>query len=107
IFVPQNAPRAKLVQMILYGATVVPVRGTYDDAFRLSLAYTARRGGLNRNTAYHPLTIEGKKSVGLEILQQNNFKTPDVIMVPVGDGVILGGVFKAFYDAKAAGLIRR
>ena len=41
IFVPDNAPKAKLVQMILYGARVVPVRGTYDDAFSLSLAYTA------------------------------------------------------------------
>ena len=44
-----------------------PGRGSYDDAFRLSLEYTAKSGGLNRNTAYHPLTIEGKKSVGLEI----------------------------------------
>ena len=48
--------------MILYGATVVPIRGTYDDAFRLSLEYTNSRGGLNRNTAYHPLTIEGSDS---------------------------------------------
>lgn len=107
IFVPANAPKPKLVQMILYGATVVPVRGTYDDAFRLSLEYTAKRGGLNRNTAYHPLTIEGKKTVGLEIWQQNNWRVPDAILVPVGDGVILSGVYKAFYDLKAAGLIRR
>ena len=105
IFVPESAPRAKLVQMVLYGARVIPVRGSYDDAFRLSLEYTARKGGLNRNTAYHPLTIEGKKTVGLEIYQQNGFKAPDVILVPVGDGVIIGGVFKAFYDLKAAGLI--
>jgi len=107
ILVPATAPRAKLAQMLLYGARVIPIQGTYDDAFRLSLEYTARRGGLNRNTAYHPLTIEGKKSVGLEILQQNNFKTPDVILVPTGDGVIISGVFKAFYDAKAAGLIQK
>ena len=107
IFVPENAPKAKLVQMILYGATVVPVRGTYDDAFRLSLEYTARRGGLNRNTAYHPLTIEGKKTVGLEIWQQNNWRVPDAILVPVGDGVIISGVHKAFCDLKAAGLISR
>ena len=107
IFVPANAPTAKLVQMVLYGARVIPVRGTYDDAFRLSLEYTARRGGLNRNTAYHPLTIEGKKTVGLEIYEQNRFKVPDVILVPVGDGVIISGVFKAFYDLKAAGLISR
>ena len=107
IFVPANAPKAKLVQMILYGATVIPVRGTYDDAFRLSLEYTARRTGLNRNTAYHPLTIEGKKTVGLEIWQQNNWRVPDAILVPVGDGVIISGVHKAFCDLKAAGLISR
>ena len=62
---------------------------------------------LNRNTAYHPLTIEGKKTVGLEIFQQNDWKAPDAIFVPVGDGVILGGVYKAFYDLKAAGLITK
>jgi threonine synthase len=105
IFVPENAPRGKLVQMVLYGARVIPVKGTYDDAFRLSLEYTARKGGLNRNTAYHPLTIEGKKTAGLEIYGQNSFTAPDAILVPVGDGVILGGVYKAFYDLKAAGLI--
>jgi len=107
IFVPESAPRAKLVQMVLYGARVIPVRGSYDDAFRLSLEYTTRKGGLNRNTAYHPLTIEGKKTVGLEICEQNRFQAPDVILVPVGDGVIIGGVFKAFYDMKAAGLITK
>jgi threonine synthase len=105
IFVPESAPRAKLVQMLLYGACVVPVKGTYDDAFRLSLEYTAHHGGLNRNTAYHPLTIEGKKSVGLEILQQNGWRAPSVVVVPTGDGVILGGVYKAFHDLHAAGLI--
>ena len=107
IFVPESAPKAKLVQMILYGASVVPVKGTYDDAFRLSLEYTTSKGGLNRNTAYHPLTIEGKKTVGLEIWQQNEWCAPEAIVVPVGDGVIISGVYKAFYDLKAAGLIDR
>jgi threonine synthase len=107
ILVPEKAPRAKLVQMLLHGACVIPVRGTYDDAFRLTLEYTNSKGGLNRNTAYHPLTIEGKKTVGLEIFRQNKWKAPDAIFVPVGDGVILTGVYKAFYDLKAAGLITR
>src|SRR5271157_1676937 len=107
IFVPENAPKAKLAQMLLYGARVAPVKGSYDDAFRLSLEYTAKRGGLNRNTAYHPLTIEGKKTVGLEIWQQNNWRVPDAILVPTGDGVIISGVHKAFCDLKAAGLIAR
>ncbi|HNW06956.1 MAG TPA: pyridoxal-phosphate dependent enzyme [Verrucomicrobiota bacterium] len=104
---PESAPKAKLVQMVLYGARVIPVRGTYDDAFQLSLEYTAHKGGLNRNTAYHPLTLEGKKTVGLEIYEQNRFKVPDAILVPVGDGVIISGVHKAFLDLKAAGLTAR
>jgi threonine synthase len=107
IFVPKSAPKAKLAQMLLHGAQVVPVDGTYDDAFRLSLDYTARYGGLNRNTAYHPLTIEGKKTVGLEIWQQNGGRAPSVVVVPTGDGVILAGVHKAFLDLRDAGLIER
>ena len=107
IFVPEKAPKAKLVQMVLYGATVVPVKGTYDDAFALSLDYTAQRGGLNRNTAYHPLTIEGKKTAGLEIWAQLGFQVPEAIFISVGDGVILGGVHKAFVDLQRAGLIDR
>jgi threonine synthase len=107
IFVPQSTPRAKLVQMLVCGARVIPVRGSYDDAFRLSLEYTRERGGLNRNTAYHPLTIEGKKTVGLEIFAQNGMRVPDAILVPVGDGVIISGVFKAFRDLRAAGLCEK
>ncbi len=107
IFVPEKAPKAKLVQMVLYGAKVIPVKGTYDDAFRLSLEYTAKRGGLNRNTAYHPLTIEGKKTVGLEIWAQLGFQVPDAILVSVGDGVILAGLHKAFLDLQRAGLIEK
>jgi threonine synthase len=107
IFVPEKAPKAKLVQMVLYGAQVIPIKGTYDDAFALSLEYTAQRGGLNRNTAYHPLTIEGKKTVGLEIWAQLGFQVPAAILVSMGDGVILGGVHKAFVDLQRAGLIDR
>jgi threonine synthase len=106
IFVPSTAPRAKLAQIMLYGATLVPVAGTYDDAFALSLEYTAEEGGLNRNTAYHPLTIEGKKTAGLEIFAQSGMRAPDVIAVSAGDGVILHGIYKAFTDLRAAGLIQ-
>ena len=105
IFVPSTAPRAKLAQILLYGATLIPIAGTYDDAFRLSLEYTAQEGGLNRNTAYHPLTIEGKKTAGLEIFAQSGMRVPDVIALSAGDGVILHGIHKAFADLRAARLI--
>jgi threonine synthase len=104
IYVPEKAPQAKRIQMKLFGADVVEVNGTYDDAFRLSILHTNEKGGLNRNTAYNPYTIEGKKTVGLEMFRDMDFEVPDVILIPVGDGVILSGVYKAFYDLYECGL---
>ncbi|MGE4583909.1 MAG: pyridoxal-phosphate dependent enzyme [Sphaerochaeta sp.] len=107
LFVPETAPINKLMQSVLYGATVVPVKGTYDDAFALSIAYTKEFGGINRNTAYNPMTIEGKKSVSIELFEQLGRSVPDVVYVPVGDGCIYAGVYKGFYDLKEAGLIEK
>jgi len=107
LFVPATAPKAKLMQSVLYGATVIPIRGTYDDAFKLSIEYTRKFGGINRNTAYNPLTVEGKKTVSVEIFNQLKHNAPDVVFVPVGDGVIYAGVYKGFADLKAARLIEK
>lgn len=107
LFVPGAAPRAKLLQSLLYGAKVVPVRGTYDDAFALSIEYTAACGGVNRTTAHNPFTIEGKKTVALEIWNQLGGRVPDVVYVPTGDGVIIAGACKGFADLAAAGLAER
>ncbi len=107
IFVSQSAPEAKLIQMKLSGAEVVEVKGSYDDAFKVSIEDTEQHGTLNRNTAFHPLTIEGKKTVAFEIYEQNGFKVPDYIVIPVGDGVILSGVAKGFEDLLQVGFINR
>ncbi len=107
LFVPESAPVNKLMQSILYGATVVPVRGSYDDAFALSLYYSQKYGGINRNTAYNPMTVEGKKSVAFEIFLQLKGDLPDIIYVPVGDGCIYAGVCKGFLDLERAGLIAK
>ncbi len=104
LFVPETAPINKLMQSVLYGATVVPVKGSYDDAFLLSIAYTKNFGGINRNTAYNPMTIEGKKSISIELFEQLGRKIPDIVYVPTGDGCIISGVFKGFYDLMEAGL---
>ena len=106
IFVPQTAPRAKLVQSLQYGARVITVAGNYDRAYELSLEYSRRYGGLSRNTAYNPLTIEGKKTAALEICKQLG-RAPDFVFVPVGDGVILSGVYKGFRDLVQLGVISR
>ena len=107
VFVPATAPEAKLVQMLSYGARVMPVDGTYDDAFELCLAACQEFGWYNRNTALNPFTIEGKKTAALEIARSAAPAIPDVVVVPVGDGVILSGTAKGFADLFAADLIDR
>ena len=107
ILVPAAAPPAKLTQVMMYGATLVPVKGTYDDAFDLSVEVSRRYGLYNRNTAFNPLTIEGKKTVSLELYEQLGCKVPDRVFVPTGDGVIYAGVCRGFEDLLNLGLIDR
>jgi threonine synthase len=107
IVVPSSAPLAKLTQILMYGATLVPVRGTYDDAFDLTMKISDKYGFYNRNTAYNPLTIEGKKSVAFELFRQLGHLVPDRIFIPVGDGVIFAGVCKGFEDLLKLGIIDR
>lgn len=98
VVIPHNTPKAKLVQSFIYGANVIPIKGTYDKAFELTIKYTNKYGGMNRNTAYNPFTTEGKKTVALEIFKQLDNSSPDIVFIPTGDGVILSGVYKGFYD---------
>ncbi|MEJ2312345.1 MAG: threonine synthase [Gemmatimonadales bacterium] len=107
VFVPASAPEAKLVQLLCYGAEVVRVQGSYDDAFDLCLAACDAFGWYNRNTALNPFTIEGKKTAALEIAAAMAPESPDVVLVPTGDGVILAGVAKGFEDLVHAGLLAR
>ncbi|MBS1116001.1 MAG: pyridoxal-phosphate dependent enzyme, partial [candidate division NC10 bacterium] len=106
LFLPKAVPKAKLIQALQYGARVFRVGGSYDDAYDLSLAYTAKFGGMSRNTAYNPMTIEGKKTVSLEIFRQLG-RVPDTLFVSVGDGCILSGVYKGFRDIRRLGLSDR
>ncbi len=107
IFVPERAPRAKLLQSLAYGAQVFAVRGSYDDAFELCLAASKEYGWFNRNTAHNPFTIEGKKTVSFEIYEQLGNRLPDVVLVPTGDGCILSGVARGFRDLRDLGLTDR
>ncbi len=105
IFVPASAPPAKIAQLLAYGATVMLVEGTYDDAFELCLAASAEFGWYNRNTAYNPYMAEGKKTCSLEICEQLGWQAPDRIFVSVGDGCIISGLHKGLRDLLALGWI--
>ena len=107
VFVPAAARPAKLVQMASYGARLVPVAGSYDDAFELSLAACEHFGWYNRNTAFNPFTIEGKKTAAIEVTADLAPEWPDVVIVPAGDGVIVAGMAKGFADLVRCRLLRR
>ncbi len=131
IFVPESAPEAKLAQLLIHGATVLAVRGSYDQAYDLCLEATRRFGWYNRNTGYNPFLSEGKKSAAYEIVEQftamwrlglpallghrgawvrspdDLWEPPDRIFVSVGDGCIIGGLGKGIRDMYALGWIER
>jgi len=107
LFVPKAAPAPKVAQLLLFGARVLAVDGTYDQAFDLSLEATERFGWYSRSTAFNPVLGEGKKTVALELWEQLGRRVPDSVVVPVGDGCIIGGVHKGFCDLHALGLIER
>jgi threonine synthase len=107
IFVPESAPPAKIAQLLVFGSTVLLVKGTYDDAFELCLEAAAEYGWYNRNTAYNPYMTEGKKTASYEICEQLNWQAPDVIFVSVGDGCIIGGLHKGLKDLLALGWIEQ
>ena len=106
IFVPRSAPPAKIAQLLVFGSTVMLVRGTYDDAFELCLQAAKEFGWYNRNTGYNPYMTEGKKTASLEICEQLDWDAPDRIFVSVGDGCVIGGLHKGLKDLLALGWIK-
>jgi threonine synthase len=107
IFVPESAPKAKVAQLLIFGAQVLMVKGTYDQAFDLCLEASDEFGWYSRNTAYNPYLSEGKKTAALEVCEQLSWQAPDRVFVSVGDGCIIGGLHKGFKDLLALGFIER
>jgi threonine synthase len=121
IFAPKSAPQAKVAQLLVFGAKVILVDGTYDDAFDLTIKAAQEFGWYCRNTGYNPFTAEGKKTAAFEIWEwwHNEHRdwhedgnplddhSPLTIFVSVGDGNIISGIHKGFKDLLALGWIDR
>jgi threonine synthase len=110
IFAPRTAPSAKIAQLLIFGAQVILVDGTYDSAFDLTIQAAQEFGWYCRNTGYNPFTAEGKKTAGFEIweyftyfLPRTSYKKPLTVFVSVGDGNIISGIHKGFKDLQALG----
>lgn len=111
IFAPRTAPPAKIAQLLIFGARVLLVDGTYDDAFDLTIQAAREFGWYCRNTGYNPFTAEGKKTAAFEIWDWHRSISPGFplrdlsIFVSVGDGNIISGIHKGFKDLQALGWI--
>jgi threonine synthase len=115
ILAPRTAPPAKVAQLLIFGARVLLVDGTYDQAFDLTLQAAERFGWYCRNTGYNPFTAEGKKTAAFEICEQltralgsageGGWAAPDAVVVSVGDGNIISGLHKGFRDLLDLGWI--
>jgi threonine synthase len=112
IFVPERAPEPKVAQLLMFGATVFRVRGSYEEAFELCRAACERFRWYNRNSGTNPYLVEGKKTAGLEIAEQFSRgdmldgALPDWVSVSVGDGCTIGGITKGLHEFKRLGLAR-
>ena len=111
IFAPRTAPPAKVAQLLVYGAQVILVDGSYDMAFDLSVQAANEFGWYCRNTGYNPFTVEGKKTAAFEIWEQVlpglESDRPLAVFVSVGDGNIISGIHKGFKDLHELGWLAR
>jgi len=107
IFVPKRAPEAKVAQLLVYGAKVFVVDGTYDTAYDLAAEAANAFGWYNRSAAINPYLVEGKKTGALEIAEQCNWHPPDLVFVSVGDGSVISGLCKGFDELRRLNLIDR
>lgn len=107
IFVPERIPSGKRMQIQAFGAEIYLVKSDYDHVFDLCLDVSNSKGWYNRNTAYNPLTIEGKKTSVFDMFISLGGKLPEYIFVSVGDGVIIAGIYKGLFELKQLGWIKK
>jgi threonine synthase len=105
VFVPESSPIGKVSQSIAYGANIVQIKGDYDQAYDLAGEACKVFDWYNCNPAANPFRTEGKKTTAYEICEQCNWKPPDWVFVPVGNGCNLAGIWKGFKEYYELGFI--
>ena len=105
IFCPEDTPEVNVSEIGLQGATVYRVNGLIDDCGKIVAEGKAKVGWFDTSTLKEPYRIEGKKTMGLELVEQLGWTVPDVIFYPTGGGTGLIGMWKAFAELQAIGFI--
>jgi len=103
VVMPRDAPSITRAECTLAGARVYAVDGLIGDAGRLIAAASRSDGYFDASTLKEPYRLEGKKTIGLEIIEQLGWQAPDVIVFPTGGGVGLIAVAKAIDEMRELG----
>ena len=106
IFMPLDVPFANYVEAIAYGAHVELVNGLISDCARMVQERKQQEGWFDISTLKEPFRIEGKKTMGYELVEQLGWEYPDAVFYPTGGGVGLIGMWKAFEEMEALGWVR-
>ena len=105
VAMPADTPAANIIEARAFGADVRLVNGLISDAGKLIASKVAEEGWYEVATLKEPYRIEGKKTMGYELWEEFSGALPDVIVYPTGGGVGLIGMWKAFEELEAMGLI--
>lgn len=103
VLIPDGISIGKISQTLAYGARVIQVRGTYDDAARLTVEMASKHG--HYLAGDYAFRAEGQKSQAFEMVEQLFWKPPDVVIIPMGCGTNLASIWKGFKEFKALDLI--
>lgn len=105
IFMPRDVPQANLLECRVYGAHVTLVNGLISDCGRMVAERAKTEGWHDVSTLKEPFRVEGKKTMGYEVVEQLGWKLPSAIIYPTGGGVGLLGMWKAFEEMQELGWI--
>ncbi|HXV56449.1 MAG TPA: threonine synthase [Gaiellaceae bacterium] len=105
VAMPRDAPAAARLECELYGADLTLVDGLISDAGKAIAKRIAEHGWFDASTLKEPYRIEGKKTLGLEIAEQLEWRAPDAIVYPAGGGVGIIGIWRAFAQLSALGWV--
>ena len=105
VFMPKDAPIANKVECRAYGANLTLVDGFITDAGQMSQRAAEELGLFDVSTLREPYRVEGKKTMGYEIVEQLGFEVPDVIVYPTGGGTGIVGIWKALDEMEHLGWI--
>jgi len=106
LFMPQDVPFANYLEAVLYGAKVTLVDGLISDCGRLVAERKEKEGWFDISTLKEPFRVEGKKTMGYELVEQLGWEYPDAVFYPTGGGVGLIGMWKAFAELEELGWVR-